>query len=163
MNSGAVLDLRGRDQPLINCESPPLIWAECMRYPVLARAQLGSRVGGIGRFQLPSGLPPHMVGSFQLAGILLRTCALPNLKTVFSFSRSWLPGWHLWKTCVVFAVIESLKQDTNPSPYTCLRRRWELGRVKNLRHSASVFALSAQCRSQWDLRPKARSTLQHGI
>src|SRR5216683_8313577 len=82
-------------------------------------------VAGIERFDFPSDLPPHMVGSFQLAGILLRTCARPNLKTVFSFSRNWLPGWHLWKTCIVFAVIESSRLDTNLSLYICSRRPWE--------------------------------------
>ena len=163
MNSVAVLGVRGRDQPLFDCESRPLIWAECMRYLVLARAQLGSRVGGIGRSELPSGLPPHIGDSVQLAGILLRTCALPKLKTVFSFSRNWLPGWHHWKTCIVFAAIESSTRGTNLSPSTCLRRQWEFGRGKSLRRSASVFARSAQFRSRWDLHQKARSILLRGI
>src|SRR6266699_165962 len=158
MNSVAVLGVRGRDQRLFNCESPPLIWAECMRYLVLARAQLGSRVGGIGRSELPSGLPPHIVDSVHLAGILLRTCALPNLKTVFSFSRNWLPGWHLWKTCIAFAVIQSSRWDTNLSRYICSRRPWESDRDKHRRPSGSVSVRRVPSRWLWDLHPRAHST-----
>src|SRR5215471_8771271 len=59
------------------------------------------------------------------------------------------------KRSAACAAGERLAWETSPSRFTCLHKRWGLGRGRNQLHSGSVFVRSARCRWPWACRPTA--------